>query len=61
MLVKRLTNGLARSWQYVRQFESGLDGKANNGVFDVVAKLGMTGTEGVETARGTIRSGETFR
>ncbi|HZV65955.1 MAG TPA: polysaccharide lyase family 7 protein [Telluria sp.] len=37
-----------------------LDGKANNGVFDVVAKLGMSGTEGVETALGTIRSGDTF-
>lgn len=39
---------------------AGLDGKANNGVFDIVVKI--LGTDGVDapTALGTIRSGESF-
>ncbi|GAB3413149.1 polysaccharide lyase family 7 protein [Massilia agilis] len=38
----------------------GLDGKANNGVFDIIARI--TGAAGAETATalGTVRSGESF-
>jgi uncharacterized protein YggU (UPF0235/DUF167 family) len=37
-----------------------LDGKANNGVFDVVAKILGTSGKDVATALGTVRSGESF-
>jgi hypothetical protein len=37
-----------------------LDGKADNGVFDVVAKIFDTSGKDVGTAMGTVRSGESF-
>jgi hypothetical protein len=37
-----------------------LDGKANNGVFDIVAKIYGTDGKDVPTALGTFRSGESF-
>lgn len=37
-----------------------LDGKAGNGVFDIVAKIRDTSGEDVPTALGTIRSGQSF-
>lgn len=37
-----------------------LDGKADNGVFDIVAKIRDTSGEDVPTALGTIRSGQSF-
>ncbi|MCC2956764.1 polysaccharide lyase family 7 protein [Massilia sp. IC2-477] len=37
-----------------------LDGKANNGVFDVVARIRDTSGKDVSTALGTVRSGERF-
>ncbi|TFW32246.1 polysaccharide lyase family 7 protein [Massilia horti] len=47
---------------YVQDTEDGqlLDGKANNGVFDIVAKIFSTSGKDVATALGTIRSGESF-
>lgn len=37
-----------------------LDGKAGNGVFDVVAQIRASGGKDVPTALGTVRSGEKF-
>lgn len=37
-----------------------LDGKAGNGVFDIVARILGSGDKEVETALGTVRSGESF-
>ena len=38
-----------------------LDGRAGNGVFDVVARLRGAGGKDVTTALGTVRSGDSFR
>ncbi|MES2149032.1 MAG: polysaccharide lyase family 7 protein [Pseudomonadota bacterium] len=47
---------------YVQDTADGqlLDGKPNNGIFDVVAKLRGTNGKDVATALGTVRSGESF-
>lgn len=37
-----------------------LDGKAGNGVFDIVVRIPGSGGKEVETALGTVRSGESF-
>jgi hypothetical protein len=47
---------------YVEDTDEGglLDSKANNGVFDIVAKIYGTNGKDVPTAIGTVRSGESF-
>jgi hypothetical protein len=47
---------------YVQDTADGelLDGKANNGVFDVVVKILGTSGKDVATALGTVRSGDSF-
>ncbi len=40
--------------------KKGLDGKANNGVFDIIGRIAGTDGKEVVTALGTIKSGESF-